>query len=172
MGQNDALAQSNRATPHHPSLDRHPEKSNSQENPELNEADPVPYTLGQAAKATGKQKSTILEAVRKGRISAAKDDLGRYQIDPAELHRVYSPIVQTEREETPPILYKTELLEEKIRHLEREIARLERQEADLREDRDHWRRQATALLTSSQQEAKPAPRHRWLGWLVRSRRIA
>ena len=86
----------------------------------------MPYTLGQAAKATGKQKSTILEAIRNGRISAAKDDLGRYQIDPAELHRVYPPIVQTERDETPTTPYKTELLEEKIRHLEREIARLER----------------------------------------------
>jgi hypothetical protein len=115
----------------------------------------VPYTLGQAAKATGKQKSTILEAVRKGRISAAKDDLGRYQIDPAELHRVYSPIVQIEREETPPTLYKTELLEEKIRHLEREMVRLERQEADLREDRDHWRKQASSLLTD--QRTKPEP---------------
>jgi hypothetical protein len=33
---------------------------------------------------------------------------------------------------------------------------------EIREDRDHWRRQATALLTS-QQEAKatPAPRPWW-----------
>ena len=122
---------------------------------ELNEADPVPYTLGQAAKATGKQKSTILEAIRNGRISATKNDLGRYQIDPAELHRVYPPIVQTEREETQTNPYKTELLEEKIKFLERELARLERQEADLREDRDHWRKQATALLTD--QRAKPEP---------------
>ena len=122
---------------------------------ELNEADVVPYTLGQAAKATGKQKSTILEAIRNGRISAAKNDLGRYQIDPAELHRVYPPIVQTEREATQTNPYKTELLEEKIKFLEREIARLERQEADLREDRDHWRKQATALLTD--QRAKPEP---------------
>ena len=81
----------------------------------------MPYTLGQAAKATGKQKSTILEALRNGRISAAKDDLGRYQIDPAELHRVYPPTVHAEREETPTTPYKTELLEEKIKHLEQEI---------------------------------------------------
>ena len=132
-----------------------PKSRTVRKTPELNEADPVPYTLGQAAKATGKQKSTILEAVRKGRISAAKDDLGRYQIDPAELHRVYPPIVQTERDETPTNPSKTELLEEKIKFLEREIARLERQEADLREDRDHWRKQATALLTD--QRTKPEP---------------
>lgn len=114
-------------------------------------------TLGQAAKATGKQKSTILDAIKKGRISATKDDAGRYKIDPAELHRIYPPVsqtVQTEREETDTTHYKTEILEEKIRFLEREIARLERTEADLREDRDHWRIQATALI-SHQQEAKP-----------------
>jgi hypothetical protein len=47
------------------------------------------YTLGQAAKATGKTKTTIAKAIAKGRISAQKDDIGQYVIDPAELHRVY-----------------------------------------------------------------------------------
>ena len=65
----------------------------------------MPYTLGQAAKATGKQKSTILDAIRAGRLSATRDDKKQWQIDPAELHRVYAPAVQandTEHEETPP----------------------------------------------------------------------
>ncbi len=53
------------------------------------------YTLGQAAKATGKTKTTIQVAIKNGRLSASKDDLGRYQIDPAELHRVY-PLVANE----------------------------------------------------------------------------
>ena len=127
----------------------------------------MPYTLGQAAKATGKQKSTILEAIRNGRISAAKDDLGRYQIDPAELHRVYPPIVQTERDETPINPSKTELLEEKIKFLEREIARLERQEADLREDRDHWRKQATALLSDQRANLEPPRMGLWQRWFGR-----
>jgi hypothetical protein len=47
------------------------------------------YTLGQAAKASGKGKTTIANAIEKGRISAQKDDLGQYKIDAAELHRVY-----------------------------------------------------------------------------------
>lgn len=119
----------------------------------------MPYTLGQAAKATGKQKSTILEAIRSGRLSAARDDKKQWQIDPAELHRVYppnSPTVANERYETPQNTDKTELLEAKLRFLEREIVRLERIEADLREDRDHWRRQATALITH-QPKLDPAP---------------
>ena len=49
------------------------------------------YTLGQAAKATGKTKGTIANAIKKGRLSAGKDDIGQYQIDPAELHRIYPP---------------------------------------------------------------------------------
>jgi hypothetical protein len=49
----------------------------------------VYYTLGQAAKATGKGKTTIANAIEKGRLSAQKDDLGQYKIDAAELHRVY-----------------------------------------------------------------------------------
>jgi hypothetical protein len=125
--------------------------------PQLNESEPMLYTLGQAAKATGKQKSTILDAIRNGRLSASRDEKKQWQIDPAELHRVYppnSPNVATERYETPPNPDKTGLLETKVRFLEREVARLERTEADLREDRDHWRRQATALLTDQRQ---PAP---------------
>ena len=47
------------------------------------------YTLGDAAKATGKSKATISKAIKSGRISAIKDETGTFQIDPAELHRVY-----------------------------------------------------------------------------------
>lgn len=66
------------------------------------------YTLGQAAKATGKGKSTILKAIKSGRISGQKNDTGDWEIDPAELHRVYSvvsinssPEQQSARQETP-----------------------------------------------------------------------
>ena len=49
------------------------------------------YTLGTAAKATGKSKATISRAIRSGRISAKKTKGGSYEIDPAELHRVFHP---------------------------------------------------------------------------------
>jgi hypothetical protein len=51
------------------------------------------YTIGTAAKATGKSKSTISRDVEKGKISAVKNEDGSYAIDPAELHRVYPPVV-------------------------------------------------------------------------------
>jgi len=47
------------------------------------------YTLGTAAKATGKAKSTILRAINSGKISAKKTYDGSYEIEPSELHRVF-----------------------------------------------------------------------------------
>jgi len=53
------------------------------------------YTLGEAAKATGKSKPTIQRAIKSGKISASKKEDGTYDIDPAELHRVY-PMKQSD----------------------------------------------------------------------------
>ena len=47
------------------------------------------YTLGAAARATGKSKATISRAIKAGRPSAARAEDGGYAIDPSELHRVY-----------------------------------------------------------------------------------
>ncbi len=46
-------------------------------------------TLGQAAKETGQSKPTILRAIQSGRLSATKDEVGQWAIEPAELFRVY-----------------------------------------------------------------------------------
>lgn len=111
------------------------------------------YTLGTAAKATGKAKATISKALKSGRISGQKGDDGVFRIDPAELHRVYPPISESEHKETP----KDEPEDSKIGILVRELeTRLEAAQQrltdkdgvidDLREDRDRWRQQATSLL--------------------------
>jgi Helix-turn-helix domain len=47
------------------------------------------FTLAEAAKAVGRDKSTLARAVRTGRISAARDDDGVWRIDESELRRVY-----------------------------------------------------------------------------------
>jgi excisionase family DNA binding protein len=52
------------------------------------------YTLGTAAKATGKSKPTIQRAIQSGKISATRNSDGSYLIDPAELHRVYPPVTE------------------------------------------------------------------------------
>ena len=51
------------------------------------------YSLSEAAKATGKNKSTIQRAIKSGKISASKGESGAYEIAPSELHRVFSPSV-------------------------------------------------------------------------------
>jgi len=47
------------------------------------------YTLGEAARASGKSKSTIAKTIKNVRLSAVRSIEGSYQIDPAELHGVY-----------------------------------------------------------------------------------
>ena len=112
------------------------------------------YTLGEAAKATGKSKATISKAIKSGRISAQKDETGTFHIDPSELHRVYPPTASSEQEETPTNTIIRADIAGTIRELQARLEsaheRLSDKEtviADLKEDRDRWRQQATALLT-------------------------
>src|SRR3954454_6959313 len=50
------------------------------------------YSLGRAARAVGKAKSTLSRDVKSGKISAIRNPDGSVMIDPAELHRVYPPL--------------------------------------------------------------------------------
>jgi len=121
------------------------------------------YTLGTAAKATGKSKTTIQRAIAKGLISAGKGRGGEYSIDPAELHRVFpalpfdtvlrDPKVDDARPQdaSPELRAKVEALEAM---LIREREALD----EVRADRDAWKQQATALL------AAPPKRRRWWPW--------
>lgn len=47
------------------------------------------YSANQAAEATGKNVATITRAIKSGKISATKDPSGAWQIDGAELSRVF-----------------------------------------------------------------------------------
>lgn len=53
--------------------------------------------LRQAAQQAGVSKSTILRAIRAGRLSGTRTEDGGYAIDPAELFRVYPPDVAAQR---------------------------------------------------------------------------
>jgi hypothetical protein len=48
------------------------------------------YTLAAAAVATGLNKTTVLRAIKSGRISGTKDDTGQWHVEPVELHRVFA----------------------------------------------------------------------------------
>src|SRR3954452_5716905 len=57
-------------------------------------------SLRQAAKEAGVAKTTLIRALKSGRLSAQKNDLGDWAIDPAELHRVF-PLRKAEHRQTP-----------------------------------------------------------------------
>lgn len=111
------------------------------------------YTLGEAAKATGKSKATISKALKSGRISAVKEADGRFSIEPVELHRVYPINVEvsahSEHQDTAvntAISNDIAILQAKLDAAEARLSDRDTTIEDLREDRDRWRQQATALL--------------------------
>ena len=118
------------------------------------------HTLTTAAKAIGLNRSTVLRAIKSGKISAAKDEHGEWQIDPAELHRVYPPVAEapgpTSAEQQPATVGAADpaaRLEEKIAMLKALADLMREQLNDVRKDRDAWRSQAEGnqrLLTAAQ----------------------
>jgi excisionase family DNA binding protein len=52
------------------------------------------YTVAEAAKATGLEKSTILSAIEDGQISGTQDHSGEWQVEDEELHRLYLMVAQ------------------------------------------------------------------------------
>ena len=103
-------------------------------------------SLSQAAKLTGKSKSTINRAIKAGKLSATRHEDGTYSIDPAELARAFDvePLDGAKRSGAEPD--RTRLLE-RISALEAMLSREREISADLKEDRDRWRAQATGLLS-------------------------
>ena len=124
---------------------------------------PMSYTLGQAAKATGMSKSTILRAIKGSKISATKGEAnGEWTIDPAELHRIYPPVAERVASRNG---YDAAIRVDELRHgWERERALLEGVIDDLRnrlntadEERRTTLRQLTAILTDQRTQTIITP---------------
>lgn len=119
------------------------------------------YTLGTAAKATGKSKTTIQRAISNGKISATKSKEGGYSIDPSELHRVFPMLKHDTVSDTPNVDTtrppdETPVLRAKIAALEEMLSREREALDEVRTDRDAWKQQATALLS-----APPKSKKKW-----------
>jgi hypothetical protein len=121
---------------------------------------PMIFTLRTAAIHTGTSKSTILRAIKSGRLSANRLEDGTYEIDAAELERVYPAERMKQRgmgamehhappPDAAPASSATGALEAQIEGL-REIIRradatadeLRRDREQLLEDRNKWRSMA------------------------------
>lgn len=135
------------------------------------------YTLGTAARATGKSKSTIHRAIKSGRISATCDVGGVYRIDPSELHRIFSPVPQNGslRSQLTPdaTAHETQMLRRELELLneerERERTQMQATISDLRQRLDEEaceRRRLTLLLTHNPiEEPKREDKRGFLSWL-------
>ena len=114
------------------------------------------YTLGEASKATGKAKGTIKNAISKGRLSARKNEVGEYEIDPAELHRVYNPLSTTQDKlnaVTPT--HNTPISQVEKEAYEAQIALLREMLDRANKNADDWKQQAQQsqnLLTDQREK--------------------
>lgn len=134
-------------------------------------------TLSQAAKALGKSKSTLNRAIKTGRLTATRNEDGTFSIDPSELYRAFpeppqnahhAPPLERPRTPVPDEFHSRISLLEQLLEKERDTVAREREiAADLKEDRDKWRQQATSLLADQRLEPAPASlakRRSWWPW--------
>jgi len=119
-------------------------------------------TIGEAATQTGKSKSTLSRAIKKGTISASKNDDGSFSIEPAELFRVYKRVYDATAETAKNATYGTPrnpiatpekdieiaTLRAELHAAREKIDDLKQQADEIREDRDQWRQQANRLLAA------------------------
>jgi hypothetical protein len=123
-------------------------------------ATPCP-TLTTAARAVGLNRTTILRAIKSGKISGAKNEHGEWHIEPAELHRVYPPVARTEaRSDATPQCATSDDVELRLRATlaEARLADLRATLDDMRTQRDHWQTMAQRLaITDQRPPPLPAP---------------
>lgn len=137
----------------------------------------VEFTIGQAAKESGKSKSTIWKYVNNGTLSAQKNEDGTYSIDAAELFRVFPPAAEEtfdERNKETSTNQKLSLENEVLKvQLAAQSERIRTLEADKQFLQEQLQR-TTLLLTGvhdthkPQQDTSPPLKRRW--WLFGSRR--
>ena len=132
-------------------------------------------SLGQAARLTGLGKTTLTRAIRAGRLSATRTEMGGYSIEPCELARVFpipSPVVatgdtwpvtgQTVQSATPLTERATDELVAALREM---AAILKSENADLRQERDRFREERDQAQRRDLPPPRPVgdpPRGWWL----------
>lgn len=124
------------------------------------------YTLGTAAKATGRNKTTILRAIKDGKISALRDAAsGAWRIEPVELHRVYPAVADATLDATlgntdamAALQTRLAVAETEVRLKDEIIAELRRSIALLTDQRAQ---SPTTVPLPVNDSPAPARRRRW-----------
>ena len=130
-------------------------------------------SLGQAAKESGRSKGTISKYIKSGKLSYVRKEGNQYRIDPAELFRVFPKekqgTAQNEQTETHGNPNGNSVLEKEVELLHERLKEKSEIIDDLRDDRDYWRQQATALITDQREKSQekiadePLTLWQWLG---------
>ena len=125
------------------------------------------YKLAEAAVVCGVNKTTLLRAIKSGKVSATRDAHEQWQIEPAELHRVYPPRTKASTDERSDV-HRSEVavLRERIEDLKTLADELRVWVRDLSEQRDRAEARAAELdkrLLVYQPPAPtlPRPRRQW-----------
>ena len=115
------------------------------------------FSLSQAAKETGKGKSSIHRAIKSGRLSAQRHQDGTYSIDAAELFRAFppaltepAPVQAPEPHQEPPATSSVaeEVLRVRVEMLTTQLEREQETVADLRRRLDRAEERILALSHS------------------------
>jgi len=116
-------------------------------------------TLGQAARITGKGKTTLVRAIQAGRLSATRREDGGYAIDPSELSRVYN-VTPEGVSATGDVVHRATPsdpeLETRLALAEAELRSMKDMLVEVRQSRDDWKAQAERLALAAPIPA-PAP---------------
>jgi hypothetical protein len=151
------------------------------ETPKANDWQPMSeqavFTLGEAAKAVHRSKSTLSKAIKSGRLSCMSREGGEYQIAASELYRVFPDNSNSnggiERLETLEETGRTAVLQAQLEGVQGELEQVKGERDDLRRRLDseaEERRKLTALLTDQTRKPAPEPeqvRKGWRGFLHR-----
>jgi hypothetical protein len=80
----------------------------------------------EAATLVGMTKQGIIRAIHTGKLSATRNEAGRFEIDRSELFRVYPPLPIEPRASVPvddnSLVYQVKSLQDKVNMLERMLA--------------------------------------------------
>lgn len=124
----------------------------------------------EAAAAVGMTKAGIIRAIHTGKLSATKNENGQFEIDPAELFRVYDPVSTTDNS-TPEIDDKAsvevvETFRQQVAMLERMLRDRDETIVDLRQRLDQSQEQVTQL-TAIVANLTPSPVQKRGNWWQR-----